>query len=60
MDRPIISLRPYRPEDCAALAGLFYETVHAVNARVMRQLSFPSREKWIWQPRAARSAPMIR
>lgn len=33
MDRPMISLRPYRPEDCAALAGLFYETVHAVNAQ---------------------------
>ena len=33
MNRPMFSLRPYRTEDCAALAALFYETVHAVNAR---------------------------
>ena len=26
-------LRAYRPEDCPALAQLFYDTVHAVNAR---------------------------
>ena len=26
------ALRPYRPEDCAALAALFYDTVHCVNA----------------------------
>lgn len=25
-------IRPYRPEDCTALAELFYETVHTVNA----------------------------
>lgn len=25
-------LRPYLPSDCAALAALFYETVHTVNA----------------------------
>ena len=33
MNRPMFSLRPYRTEDCVALAALFYETVHAVNAR---------------------------
>lgn len=27
-----VTLRPYRPEDCPALAHLFYETVHTVNA----------------------------
>lgn len=27
-----MTLRAYRPEDCAALAKLFYETVHSVNA----------------------------
>lgn len=26
-----VTLRPYRPEDCPALASLFYETVHTVN-----------------------------
>lgn len=26
-------IRPYRTEDCPALARLFYETVHAVNAQ---------------------------
>lgn len=26
-------LRPYHPSDCAALAALFYETIHTVNAR---------------------------
>lgn len=26
-------LRPYRSEDCPALAALFYDTVHTVNAR---------------------------
>ena len=26
-----VTLRPYRPGDCPALAALFYETVHAVN-----------------------------
>lgn len=25
-----VRLRPYRPEDCRALAALFYQTVHAV------------------------------
>ncbi|WP_297208804.1 GNAT family N-acetyltransferase [uncultured Flavonifractor sp.] len=28
-----MTLRPYRPADCPALAALFYETVHTVNAR---------------------------
>ena len=28
-----IYLRPYEPADCAAMAALFYETVHGVNAR---------------------------
>ena len=28
-----MELRPYRPTDCAALAELFYHTVHTVNAR---------------------------
>ena len=28
-----LQLRPYRPEDCRALAELFYDTVHTVNAR---------------------------
>ena len=27
-----VTLRPYRPEDCPALAALFYQTVHTVNA----------------------------
>lgn len=27
-----MELRPYRPSDCAAMARLFYETVHTVNA----------------------------
>ena len=27
------TLRPYRPADCPELAQLFYDTVHAVNAR---------------------------
>ena len=27
-----VTLRPYRPGDCPALAALFYETVHTVNA----------------------------
>ena len=27
-----VTLRPYRPKDCPALAALFYETVHTVNA----------------------------
>ena len=26
-------IRPYRSSDCPALAELFYQTVHAVNAR---------------------------
>ena len=26
-------IRPYQPEDCEALARLFYETVHTVNAK---------------------------
>lgn len=25
-------IRAYRPEDCARLAALFYDTVHTVNA----------------------------
>ena len=28
-----MTLRPYRPEDCPALAELFYHTVHTVCAR---------------------------
>lgn len=28
-----MTLRPYRSEDCPALAALFYDTVHTVNAR---------------------------
>ena len=28
-----VKLRRYRPEDCAKLAELFYETVHVVNAK---------------------------
>ena len=27
-----MEIRAYRPDDCAALAKLFYETVHSVNA----------------------------
>lgn len=30
--RPPVNIRRYRPRDCAALAELFYETVHTVNA----------------------------
>ena len=26
-------LRVYRPEDCAAMAALFYDTVHTINRR---------------------------
>lgn len=28
-----MKLRPYRPDDCPALAALFYDTVHTVNCR---------------------------
>ena len=28
-----MTLRGYKPQDCALLAGLFYDTVHTVNAR---------------------------
>lgn len=28
-----MSIRPYRPEDCEALARLFYDAVHTVNAK---------------------------
>lgn len=28
-----MQLRPYRTQDCPVLAGLFYDTVHTVNAR---------------------------
>ena len=28
-----MTLRPYRSEDCPAMAALFYDTVHNVNAR---------------------------
>lgn len=28
-----MTLRPYRSDDCPALAKLFYDTVHTVNAR---------------------------
>jgi len=28
-----MQLRKYKPEDCAALAELFFDTVHAVNAK---------------------------
>ena len=27
-----VNIRPYSPEDCEAMARLFYETVHTVNA----------------------------
>lgn len=30
---PLIHVRPYRSQDCAATAALFHDTVHAVNAR---------------------------
>lgn len=28
-----MNIRTYRPKDCPALARLFYDTVHTVNAR---------------------------
>lgn len=28
-----MKLRPYHPDDCPALAALFYDTVHTVNCR---------------------------
>lgn len=28
-----MQLRPYRSQDCAALAALFHKTIHTVNAR---------------------------
>lgn len=28
-----MEIRKYKGEDCAAMADLFYETVHTVNAR---------------------------
>lgn len=31
--RYTMNIRPYRTEDCPALAALFYQTVHTVNAR---------------------------
>lgn len=31
--RYTMNIRPYRAEDCPALAALFYQTVHTVNAR---------------------------
>lgn len=36
-------LRPYRSEDCPALAELFYQTVHTVNAR---DYSHPQLDAW--------------
>jgi len=27
-----MQIRPYRPSDCGAMAELFYDTVHSVNA----------------------------
>lgn len=27
-----MQIRPYRPSDCGAMAALFYDTVHSVNA----------------------------
>lgn len=36
-------LRPYRSQDCSALAELFYQTVHSVNAR---DYSPPQLDAW--------------
>ena len=36
-----MELRLYRSEDCPALAALFYDTVHTVNAR-----DYPTAMKW--------------
>ena len=38
-----MTLRPYRPEDCPALAELFYHTVHTVCARDYTQ---PPLDAW--------------
>ena len=38
-----MTLRPYRPEDCPALAELFYHTVHTVCARYYTQ---PQLDAW--------------
>ncbi len=38
-----MTLRPYRPEDCPALAELFYHTVHTVCARDYTQ---PQLDAW--------------
>lgn len=38
-----MTLRPYRPEDCPALAELFYHTVHTVCARDYTQ---PKLDAW--------------
>lgn len=38
-----MQLRPYRTQDCPALAGLFYDTVHTVNAR---DYTPPQLEAW--------------
>ena len=29
----VITIRKYKPGDCAAMVKLFYDTVHAINAR---------------------------
>ena len=33
MDSSKLIIRPYRPADCPELLGLFFDTVHTVNAR---------------------------
>lgn len=38
-----MQLRPYRTQDCPALAGLFYDTVHTVNAR---DYTLPQLDAW--------------
>ena len=38
-------LRPYRKEDCEQTARLFYETVHAVNAK-----DYAPRQLAAWAP----------
>lgn len=44
-------IRPYQPEDCEALARLFYETVHTVNAKdyTEQQLNAGPQEPWTWK-----------
>ena len=38
-------IRPYRTEDCPALAQLFYHTVHTVNAHKKKGLAVM--EAWV-------------